>query len=276
MTGWEAALLGIVQGLTEFLPVSSSGHLVLAKAIFGVEESGIAFEIFVHFGTLLAVLTVFKQDIWNILKESKSLARRHKQDQSDQSLSESGDGSRLLIFLIIGTAPAALLGYLYKDVFESFFSDPVFVCGMLIITGVILLITKFAKQGQSLNYRNSFIIGLAQVGAFFPGISRSGTTISAGLLFGLKPVESARFSFLLAVPLIAGVTVIKSAELIMSPPSTSELFSLMLGCFFAFLSGLLAIKWLLGIVQRSRIDRFAYYCFAIGIIGLIIYRLQVA
>jgi undecaprenyl-diphosphatase len=272
LTGWEAVFLGIVQGLTEFLPVSSSGHLVLAKAIFGVEESGIAFEIFVHFGTLLAVLTVFRRDIWSILKESKGLAKRRKTQTND--VPESGNGSKLLIFLIVGTAPATLLGYLFKDVFESFFSDPVFVCGMLIITGVILLVTKFGVNGQGLNYRNSFFIGLSQVGAFFPGISRSGTTISAGLLFGLKPVESARFSFLLAVPLITGVTVIKGTELIVNPPSGEELLSLLLGSIFAFLSGLIAIKWLLGIVQRSRIDRFAYYCFAIGILGLLIYRLQ--
>ncbi len=275
MTGWEAALLGIVQGLTEFLPVSSSGHLVLAKAIFGVEGSGIAFEIFVHFGTLMAIVTVFRNDLWEILKELPRVFKgKVRQDKSSDSGEDSTNRS-MLIFLTMGTIPAAFLGYLYKDVFVRFFTDPRFVCGALIITGVMLLATKFKiESNQHLSFGRSFWIGLTQVAAFFPGISRSGTTISAGLFLGLKPMESVRFSFLLAVPLISGVTILQVFELIAGPPSGDEIFLLIVGSVFAYFSGLVALRWLLRIVQTRRIDRFGYYCLGVGLLGLLACRLE--
>ena len=272
MTSWQAVLLGIVQGLTEFLPVSSSGHLVLAKAIFGIEEHGIAFEVFVHFGTLLSVVTAFRKDIWDIFKEATTLlVPRAKSKKEAPNPSGAEEGRPLIIILLFGTVPAAVLGFLYQDVFESFFASPRFVSGALIITGTILLITKFIKvHPQELDYPRSVFIGLAQVGAFFPGISRSGTTISTGLILGLKPVESARFSFLLAVPLIFGVTVIKVIELIAVPPSNQAILLLVLGSISAYVSGLLAIQWLMGVVRKGRLDRFAYYCFGVGFLGLLL------
>lgn len=275
MTGWEAALLGIVQGLTEFLPVSSSGHLVLAKAVFGVEGSGIVFDIFVHFGTLMAIVTVFRSDLWDILKELPRVFRGQVRQDKNSDSGEDSTNKRMLIFLVVGTIPAAFLGYLYKDVFERFFTDPVFVCGALIITGVMLLVTKFkTESNQDLSFGRSFWIGLAQVVAFFPGISRSGTTISAGLFLGLKPMESVRFSFLLAVPLILGVTILQVFELIAGPPSADEIFLLIVGSVFAYFSGLLAIRWLLRIVRTRRIDRFGYYCIGVGLLGLLAFRLE--
>ncbi|NIR52338.1 undecaprenyl-diphosphate phosphatase [candidate division KSB1 bacterium] len=270
MTGWQAVLLGIIQGLTEFLPISSSGHLVLAEAVLGIRNNDIAFEIFAHFGTLLAVVTVFKSDFAKIFNELRTILF----SRSDIQLSETKNpGIRLLTYLIVGTLPAAFIGYLLRGEIESAFARPDFVSIALIGTGIILLISRITKDPtRELTLGSSVVVGIAQVIAFLPGISRSGTTISAGLLLGVHPIESARFSFLLAVPLILGVTAYKLAELVATPPSNEEIFTLVLGCVMAYLSGLLAIKWLLGILQKNRLDLFAYYCFGVGIFGLIAYN----
>lgn len=264
----EAALLGIIQGLTEFLPISSSGHLVLAQAIMGIKVEGIAFDIFVHFGTLLAVITFYRKDLIGILADclklllgSKSFLKTHEENYPS--------GAQLLGFIIIGVVPTGILGLLFKDFFESTFSNLVFVSSALIFTSVLLTLTRLAKDpSQPLNMPKSFLIGLAQVIAFFPGVSRSGTTITAALLLGVKPTEAARYSFLLAVPLILGVTLLQSLELMADPPTTQELVYYGVGCLTAFLSGLWAIKWLLTLVQGGRFARFAYYCFTIGAVGL--------
>jgi len=270
LTFLEAILLGLVQGLTEFLPISSSGHLVLAQSILGIENDGIAFEIIVHFGTLLAVIIAFKEDLLKILNGIRDSLFLKKKNLNDEN-SSSTSGSRLLIFLIIGTIPTAILGYIFQGFFESTFANPVFVYFALIFTGIVLTISRIGKNNSTpLSYSKSFLIGLAQVVAFFPGVSRSGTTISAGLLMGINPVESARYSFLLAVPLILGVTLVKSFELATESLSLHLVISYLIACFTAFISGLWAIKWLLKIVQNKKFDRFAYYCFAIGFIGLTI------
>ncbi len=269
----EAVLLGVVQGLTEFLPVSSSGHLVLAKSILGVVDDGIAFEIFVHFGTLVAVLTVYKKDIWHIFIDLKArFLPKHNPNNPNYENQNNGEqqGVRLLWLIIVGTIPAALLGMLFRDVFESAFSDTVFVCFALIVTGLILTLTRLAKETkQPLNLPKSFLVGLAQVMALFPGISRSGTTISAGLFLKVQPEESARYSFLLAVPLILGVTIVKSYELWLKPPPLNQISDYLVGCAAAYLSGLWAIRWLVIVVRKGRFNRFAYYCFFVGILGLV-------
>ncbi|MFQ5603198.1 MAG: undecaprenyl-diphosphate phosphatase [bacterium] len=263
MNGWEAVLLGFVQGMTEFLPVSSSGHLVLAKYFLGIEENGIAFEIFVHFGTLLAIVTVFKNDIVKIFKDTW-FAVRSKNHHSEET-HNAANGSTLLWLLIIGNIPGAIIGFYFRGTFENTFAYPDFVCGALIITGIILTISIFAKDKQQpLRVKQALMIGLAQVVAFFPGISRSGTTISAGLFLGIQPVDSARFSFLLAIPLILGVSLVKFFELLAAPPNMDQITTLIVGSISAYLSGLVAIKWLLGVLKKGRFSRFAYYCFAVG------------
>ena len=262
----QAILLGIVQGLTEFLPISSSGHLVLAKSILGFHEDGIAFEIFVHFGTLLAVLTLYKRDLWEIVAAVVPGLRDH----SDQEVGETTRGVRLLLLLTIATIPAAILGLMLREFFESAFSSATFVSGALIFTGLVLLASrKVPDTTRPLDNFKALLIGLAQVVAFFPGVSRSGTTITAALVLGIEREEAARFSFLLTVPLIFGVTLIKSIEMFEQPPSPDELWYFGVGCVAAYFSGLWAIKWLIGVVQKGRFDRFAYYCFAVGTIGLI-------
>ena len=273
MAIWQAALLGVLQGLTEFLPVSSSGHLVLGKAILGIEIYDIAFEVVVHFGTLLAVLTIFKDDILLLLKGLKSLVlfKSKNEESDDESDDESSKGLKLLGLLIIGTLPAAIIGFIFSDTFEAAFSNPLIVCGTLIVTGIILFASKFASEkGAEVSPLKAFWIGLAQVAALFPGISRSGTTITAAMITGIKREEAVRFSFLLAIPLILAVTILQVFEFISQLPSGRELVNLLIGTVFAYLSGVFAIKWLLAFVKKGWFDRFAYYCFAVGVTGLVL------
>lgn len=274
MSGWQAVLLGIIQGLTEFLPVSSSGHLVLAKAMLGIEQHGIAFEIFVHFGTFLAVAAVFRHDIRKLFDDLRWLLRLpFRKKESTAENADASQRSNLLLLLIIGNIPAVVLGLVFRDTFERTFANPTFVSAALIVTAIILISSRLAKESsRQLNVNKSIIIGLAQAGALFPGISRSGTTISAGLVLGIRPVESARFSFLLTLPLILGVTILKTFELVADPPSNSQIAYLMVGCVSAFVSGFVAIKWLMGIMQKGRFDRFGYYCLGVGTLGLIVYN----
>ncbi len=269
MTLIQAVLLGVVQGLTEFLPVSSSGHLVLAEFLLGLELDGIAFEIFLHFGTLLAVITLYRKDLAQIVRDLFRFVRRDEAKGHEQE--SEIDGVRFFLFIIIATIPAGMFGLLLQDLFESAFSSPTFVCGALIFTGVVLSTTRKVQDSTfKLDTFKAVVIGFAQVAALFPGVSRSGTTITAGLLLGIGRKEAARFSFLLAIPLILGVTLMKSLEIVSNPPESMELFHYAVGSLAAYLSGLWAIKWLVGIVQQGRFDRFAYYCFTVGIIGLAI------
>ncbi|MFQ5675173.1 MAG: undecaprenyl-diphosphate phosphatase, partial [bacterium] len=181
MTYFDAALLGIIQGLTEFLPISSSAHLVFGKAVLGIESHDIIFEVFVHFGTLLAVLTIFKNDILLLLKALKIIIPFGKKSKNTES--ETRDGLKLIGLLILGILPAGIIGFLFEDTFEAAFSRLDFVCGALIVTGLILIASKFAiEKEDKISPIKALLIGVAQVAAIFPGISRSGTTITAAMV----------------------------------------------------------------------------------------------
>lgn len=270
MTVFQAALLGLIQGLTEFLPVSSSGHLVLFQAFLGINDGGIVFEVMVHFGTLLAVVTVFWQDILNLVREFFVLLKPATFRAGFASRFESSEYAKMLIYIIIGTIPAAVIGFLFEDYIEAAFRHPRLTCVMLIITGLILLATRLVRrQSLDLNTGRAFIIGLAQAGAILPGISRSGATISAALYQGVDSKRAAQFSFLLALPAILGATVLKLAELFSQPVNPDQSLVLIVGTIVAYLSGYLAIKLLLDIVRRGKLYWFAPYCFLIAIAGLI-------
>lgn len=271
MSLWEALALGIVQGLTEFLPISSSGHLVLGKALLGITINNIVFEVFVHFGTLLAIVTVFRGDLVILMRGIRSLVLRRDEGHSNGEAGPATEGRKLLWFLLVGTLPAGIVGYLFEDAFEEVFSHPEFVCFALMVTGLVLVASRFAHETHlKFSGWKAFWVGCAQVAAIFPGISRSGTTISAAMLLGISRVESARFSFLLAIPLILAATVLQSFELFAQLPSAEELLVILIGTVAAYFSGLFAIKWLLAVVRHGRLDRFAYYCFAIGGTGLLV------
>ena len=190
----KAIILGIIQGLTEFLPVSSSGHLVLGKYLLGLEEQGIIFEVFVHFGTLLAVFTVFWQDILNLFKAFFGLFKKENFGAGSKDYYAKDENIRLLVFILIATIPAAIIGLLFEDNIESAFGNPRFASAMLIVTAIFFFLTLFVKKtGKQLTLRNTFLMGVAHAFAIIPGISRSGSTISLGLFQKIDGEKAARF-----------------------------------------------------------------------------------
>lgn len=262
----KVIILGIVQGLTEFLPVSSSGHLVLAAEFLNFHEKGVAFEVFVHLGTLLSVLIAFRKDIvqmalapFRMLSPGPDKAETKKYFLWD-------------IGILVGTIPAAVIGLLFKSQIEEAFSSVLLVLVMLVVTGVILLLSRFApKKSENLSIGKSLLIGVAQAFAILPGISRSGSTIVTALFLGLDRENAAKFSFLLAIPAILGASVIKINDLLTIGNSHISFSYLLIGALAAFVSGYMAIFWLLNIVKRGKLEWFAYYCFFLVIVSAIMY-----
>lgn len=249
----DAIILGIVQGLTEFLPVSSSGHLVLAEHFLNVKSPGVTFEVIIHLGTLVSVLIFFRKRLLILaraLYTTSMVAER-----------------RIVLFLIIGTIPAGLAGILLKDWFEKTFSNPIETSIELIITGLILLIPRFVRIGEKrISMSTAIIMGIGQAIAILPGISRSGTTIVTGMLAGVKPSEAAEFSFLLSIPAIGGAILLEGRQLLEIPRALLSPYAIATVVSFAF--GLLSVYVVLAAVKRGKFDYFAYYCFAIGGLGL--------
>jgi len=256
MSYLDAILLGIIQGLTEFLPISSSGHLVLVQELLGVKQSGVSFELLVHLGTLLAVLVYFRAGIVDLLRAVYTPSMKAER--------------KMIALLALGTIPAGLVGVLFKDFFEEAFSSPIVTSGMLLATGVILLVTRFIKKGdREVSWLSAVIIGVAQSLAIMPGISRSGSTIAVGMMAGVQPSRAAEFSFLLAVPAIAGAVVFKSRDLMAL--STSDTGPFLVGSLFAFAFGLIAVYAVLKVIRRGKFEYFAYYCFTAGALGLYLF-----
>jgi undecaprenyl-diphosphatase len=249
-------ILGIIQGLTEFLPVSSSGHLVIFQTLLNVPYS-IAFDVVVHLATALAVMVYFWRDILEILNPKSEIRTK-----------------KLLLYLIIGTIFTGILGITFKDFFESLFSSLLAVGGFLILTGIIIVLAEWAGKGkrslEEMNIWDAVLIGLAQGCAIAPGLSRSGTTISASLARNIDRTLAARFSFLLSIPAILGAGLIETKEIIQAGTTGIGLWPLALGFAAAFVSGWIAIKIFMNIIQRTSIRVFAYYCFIAGIIILAI------
>jgi undecaprenyl-diphosphatase len=240
----SVCLLGIVQGLTEFLPVSSSGHLVLGEYIANFREPGAVFEVFLHAGTLLAILFFFRKEIFRLSK-------------------------KYLLFLLVATIPAAVFGYLFSPFFEGLFNNPKLVGIALLITGFFNLVTdKNVGKKASLNWQNSIIIGLFQALAIIPGISRSGSTIFAGTRVGIQGKEAAKFSFLLSIPAVVGANFLQFAKY--GPSLNGALSKYIAGFAFSFVAGYFAIKVVLKILEQKKFKYFAYYCFLVGILTLIL------
>ena len=254
MTPYEALLLGLLQGLTEFLPVSSSGHLALGQAAWGIQTGNITFEVIVHFGTLLAVVTALRARIINL---AVGCLRR-----------DSASWNTIYL-LVIGSIPAGVVGILFKDMFKEAFASPVAVCGFLIATGCILWSTRFARGDRiKMTFLDAILIGIAQALAVLPGISRSGSTIGLGLWRGLDGREAATFSFLLSIPIILGATALEVGNLLADPPQINALWPLLIGAIVAYISGVFAIRWLLNSLSGGHFAKFAYYCWLIGLIGI--------
>ncbi len=273
-------LLGLLQGLTEFLPISSSGHLALAEQLFGVHKPGIVFDIFVHFGTLLSVVWVFRQ---RILRLALAPLR-------------GGEDLRLLGMLLIGSIPTGVLGSALDPAAEAAFVQSWAVGLGLLVTACALFIAEVftklrldqasldahlrqpsAGEGEQsrrsleqLTWRDALWIGLAQGVAVLPGISRSGSTIAMGLLVGLRREDAAEFSFLLFIPAILGATALKLTEALSDPGAHSALWgSYLAGTIVAFLSGIVAIRFLMRFLRERRLTPFAIYCLALGLVAIL-------
>jgi undecaprenyl-diphosphatase len=255
----KAVTLGILQGLTEFLPVSSSGHLVLAQDLLGMDAPGITFEVVLHVGTLLAVLAVYGRDLVGITRGVLGWDTTFRTRES----------RRLALWIILGSVPAALVGIGLKSHIEVLFNSVLAVGMALIMTGFILWAsggkTKGNRQVASLGPLGAVWIGLAQAAAILPGISRSGATVSAGFHLGLKPPEAARFSFLLSVPAVAGAALVDALD---APWDGFSASFLLAGALSASLTGYAAIRVLLWVLARGRLRAFSYYCFALGLLAI--------
>jgi len=265
----KAVILGVVQGLSEFLPVSSSGHLVIFAELLQFKDEGVAFEVFVHFGTLLSVLLAFRKDIINMVRAPFMIYLYHSKDEELQ------EALRWDYYIIIGTIPAVLVGFSLKSPIESLFDSVLLVFFMLLITAFLMWFSQFLRERNiQLRYINSLIIGLAQAFAILPGISRSGSTIFTGMALGIPREKVARFSFILSIPVILGATILKINDLVEAPPTTDELLNLIAGTVFAFISGYLAIIWLLDLVKKGKLQWFGYYCLFVALSGMIWYILK--
>jgi len=260
----QALILGIVQGATEFLPISSSAHLVLVPWALGWPEPGLPFDTMVHWGTLLAVVTYFRDDLWQLTRAWWASVRERSINPDPLR--------RVAWLLLIGTIPGALAGFLFEDFFTALFSQPRLVAGLLLLTGALLALSEIIGQRARLmtdvRLADALLIGLGQALAIAPGISRSGATIAAGLGRGLTREAAARFSFLLATPIIFGAGLLQALHLATGAyPGTSAL-PLVIGFTSATATGYLCIRFLLDYLRRRSLWAFAAYCWLVGLLAL--------
>lgn len=274
MTLFQATVLGIIQGLTEFLPVSSSGHLVISQAFIGAPHS-IAFDLVVHLATVLAVIIFFAREIWELLVAFTVGTLECFHIKKTQHY-VTGHHFKLAWLIIIGSIPTALMGILFKDFFEGLFSSVTVAGGFLLVTAALILLAEWIGKNNRDDFQISFldaiIIGFAQGCAIAPGLSRSGATVSAALMRGLKRDFAARFSFLMAVPAILGAGLFKAGDLAEAVSSGIGFVPLLVGFIAAFISGWIAIKLFLEIIKRTSIRGFAYYCIVMGIFVMVFFR----
>lgn len=253
----EAFILGTLQGITEFLPVSSSGHLALARNFFGTTGGGVTFEVILHLGTLFAVIIVFRHTLYDLLTGILNLEK--------ESLIK-------LAFLAVASVPAAIIGLLFKQEIEKIFNNPEVVSILLIVTGLILWLTKFTENRQiprETGALQAVLIGFSQALAVLPGISRSGTTISTGQFLGLNREKAAEFSFLLFIPAVigAGFLDLFSADFSFFPPA-----AIISGFSASVISGYISLRIILEFVKKGKLCVFAWYCWALGLAGFIFSR----
>jgi undecaprenyl-diphosphatase len=247
-----AVMLGIVQGITEWLPVSSSGHLAIVQNLFGLDVP-VLFDILLHVGTLMAVLIVFRKDIFNILKAVAKLDFK----------SEHG---KLAVLVIVATIPTFIIGYFMRNVFESSFTILNVIGIAMIATGCFLFICERWPRNYELNYKSSLLMGIAQ-GLRIPGLSRSGTTIGTGLLAGVDKEKAAKFSFLISIPEIIGAAALdfKKADV-----TSVGVLPLIIGVIISAVVGYLAIRFLLNVIRKQKFHWFAVYCWIVGVIVLLV------
>lgn len=260
MSWIEALILGIIQGLAEFLPISSSGHVALGTELLGIKQTGeenMLFSVVVHAATALSTIIIFRKDIWDIIKALFAF--------------KWNEETQFVLKIIISMIPAVFVGLFFEEQLDEFFEGQVILIGfMLLITGLLLFLADRAKfTGKPVSFGNAALIGISQAIAILPGISRSGATISTSVLLGVDRARAARFSFLMVIPLILG----KIAKDILSgemAASESNALPLVVGFVAAFVVGLFACTLMIRLVRNSQLKYFSYYCFAVGITAIIV------
>lgn len=270
MIDWlEALVLGIVQGMTEYLPISSSGHLVIAQHLFGLEEPALFFDIVLHLGTLLAVAGYYWRDLVELTRESLAALRDLAAGQPWRLTLRARPGFRFVLLILVGTLPTAVIGLVFEDSFERMFGSVRIVGSMLMVTGTVLLLTRMSRGGgrdaDGMRWRDALLIGAVQGLAITPGLSRSGITISTALLAGIERETAARYSFLLSMPSILGALMLRFS----GANDGVGLLALVVGFAAAALTGYLCLALLVQMVKKGRLSWFAPYCFALGLLALV-------
>lgn len=264
----KAIILGIVQGTTEFLPVSSSGHLVLGSRLLNFQEQGVIFDVFLHLGTLVAVLIVFRQDLFEMIKAPFQMMRGNQDPEVRNYFLWD-------IYVIVGTLPVVFIGLFLNDYVDEIFGQELIVYCMLFVTGVLMMSTTYLKERDvSLNCPRSLLIGIAQAMAIFPGLSRSGSTIFMGMALGIKRETAARFAFIMSVPAILGAVTLKSTEILNGPNPMDGVVAIGAGTLVSAVAGYFSIVFLLDVVKKNRLRWFGYYCLAVSLFGLAFYFLK--
>ena len=270
----QAVITGAVQGLSEFLPVSSSAHIVFSNALYSLitgneisavaSEEEIFFDIIIHLATLIAVIIYFFKDLKLIVKDSFQALKQKKQNEN----------SKILIYIIFATVITGLMGFILQDSVEKLIINPKIICFLLIITGMLLLFSeKLYKGNKKINLKNSLIIGFAQGLAIFPGFSRSGFTIAAALFAGIERAEAARFSFLMSIPIIALASMLYPiVELDISQIASFNLKAIVFGFLTSFIVGYLCIKYFMQLLKKITLKSFGYYCLLISVVMFLLFQ----
>lgn len=258
----QAVILGLMQGLAEFLPISSSAHLVIIPELLGWPYLGKGFDVALHFGTLLALLVMFKVDVAKMLRGFRHLLVPQKGDDPREA--------RLARLLFVGCLPAGIIGLLFEDFIEETLGGLLFVAAMLIAWGFLLGLSDSDKHSagrtmEDLNYRDAFLIGCAQAAALMPGTSRSGATMTVALFLGFSRTEAARFSFLLSIPVVAGAALLKGIKLAASPATMDIIGPILVGILVSAVSGFFCIKYFLEYLKQNSFRPFVIYRICLGV-----------
>ncbi len=263
----EAFLLGLLQGITEFLPVSSSGHLALGSALLQSDLApGITFEIVVHFGSFCSIVVYFHKRIGIILSD---LLKTFSPDGIRSRRYATDASTKLSAIILLSMIPAGVVYFAFKDSIEAIFFNPFLVSCMLLVTGSLLFSTRFVVNPQKdVSVGRGLMMGVAQAFALIPGISRSGSTISVGLFMGINRDDVANFSFLMVLPVLGGAMLYDLTRIVGSGIDSVTAISLIIGFFTSFISGYFALKYLIILLKKDKIHYFAYYCWTVGIFGI--------
>jgi undecaprenyl-diphosphatase len=267
----EAAILGIIQGLTEFLPVSSSGHLVLGGVLLALTEPHILFDVIVHAATLVATLAFYRDTVKAMVSEALTLGFGVFDSQHWKNGFQAFPEVRLLLMIVLGSVPTACIGLIFKDELEALFGEPRFAAWMLLVTAGLLALTMIQRGSSrtidAMTWRDALAIGLIQGMAVIPGISRSGSTIACAMLLGLDRQLAARYSFLLSVPAILGAVLLKTKDAVEAGVHV-DVLPLVVGFFSAALVGILALRFFIPIVKQGKLHYFVAYLIPVGILGI--------